>query len=131
MADSGQASHAGHDAHHANPVVDHSHHAHVSSFALFLKTYAALCFLTVVTVAVSRVDFGSANMLIAVLIASLKAGLVMTIFMHLKWDTAMNNIAFIGSFIFLSLLFLFTLADVSTRGMAEPGQMSLINGPKH
>lgn len=120
------ASHDSHDSHgaHGGTVVDHSHHTHVSGFSTFLRVYGALCFLTIITVAASRVDFGPANMLIAVAIATVKASLVMTFFMHLKWDTAMNNIAFIGSFIFLSLLFLFTMADVATRGMAEPLQMS-------
>ena len=36
----------------------------------------------------------------------------MTFFMHLKYDTAINNIAIISSFLFLSLLFIFTLADL-------------------
>jgi cytochrome c oxidase subunit 4 len=129
MANPSHDSHA-HDAGqhggHHDVVVDHSHHVHASSFQLFLRVYVTLCFLTIITVAASRVDFGPMNMAIAVLIASIKAGLVVTFFMHLKWDTAMNNIAFLGSLIFLSLLFLFTLVDFTTRGMAEPGQMSPI-----
>ncbi|MBI5852300.1 MAG: cytochrome C oxidase subunit IV family protein [Planctomycetes bacterium] len=115
-----------HDSHHHDVVVDHSHHGHVSTFQIFLRVYVTLCVLTIVTVAASQVDFGGANMLIAVLIASIKASLVVTFFMHLKWDTAMNNIAFLGSLLFLSLLFLFTLADFATRGMADPTQMSPI-----
>ena len=125
MANPGPASDHSHGGHH-DVVVDHSHHTHVSSFQLFLRVYVALCFLTVVTVGASRVDFGSMNLMIAVLIATVKAGPVVTFFMHLKWDTAMNNIAFLGSLLFLSLLFLFTMADVTTRGMAEPGQMAPI-----
>ncbi|MBL9079305.1 MAG: cytochrome C oxidase subunit IV family protein [Planctomycetes bacterium] len=100
---------------------DHSHgalqmgHHHVSSSAMFFNVLVALLILTVITVGASRIDFGSANMLIAMAIASIKASLVIAIFMHVKWDTAINRIVFLSSFLFLSLLFIFTLADHATR----------------
>lgn len=105
-----------HDSHGGHGELQMGHH-HVSSAAMFFNVLVALLILTVITVAVSRVDFGSANMLIAMAIASVKAALVMGFFMHLKWDTAINKIIFFGSFLFLSLLFIFTLADQATRRM--------------
>ena len=117
-------SHAAHDAHGSHG--DAGHH-HVASAGLFFNVLVALLFLTVITVAASRFDFGSANLLIAMLFASVKAALVMSIFMHLKWDTAVNRIMFLSSFLFLSLLFLFTLADLSTRGMDE--QLQRVSAP--
>ena len=80
-------------------------HTHVSSPAMFMTVLLALLFLTFITVFVSLFDFGSANMLIAMAIASFKASLVIAFFMHLKWDTAINKIVFLSSFLFLSLLF--------------------------
>ena len=103
----------GHDAHGYGPH-------HVTSSKTFLNVLLALLFLTVITVAASRVDFGAANLLIAMLIASVKASLVIAIFMHVKWDTAINKIVFLSSFLFLSLLLIFTLADQATRGSADP-----------
>ena len=88
---------------------------HVTPVSTFLNVLIALLMLTVITVAASRVDFGSANLLIAMLIACIKASLVIAIFMHVKWDTAINKIVFLSSFLFLSLLFLFTLSDQATR----------------
>lgn len=82
---------------------------------MFFNVLVALLILTVITVGASRIDFGSANMLIAMAIASIKASLVIAIFMHVKWDTAINRIVFLSSFLFLSLLFIFTLADHATR----------------
>ena len=79
------------------------------------------------TITASRVDFGSANLLIAMLIASVKAALVIAIFMHVKWDTAINRIVFLGSFLFLALLLIFTLADQATRGRAN--QRNTIRAP--
>ncbi len=98
----------------------HHHQHHVASVATFTITLMALLVLTMLTVAVSRFDFGGFNMVIAMMIAAMKAALVMTFFMHLKWDTAINNIVFLSSFIFLSLLFIFTLADFATRGGTNP-----------
>lgn len=103
----------GHDAHGYGPH-------HVTSSKTFLNVLLALLFLTIITVAASRVDFGAANLLIAMLIASVKAALVIAIFMHVKWDTAINKIVFLSSFLFLSLLLIFTLADEATRGSADP-----------
>lgn len=90
-------------------------HHHVSSPAMFMSVLLALLFLTFITVAVAQFDFGSANMLIAMAIASLKASLVIAFFMHLKYDTAINKLVFLSSFLFLSLLFIFTLGDLFTR----------------
>ena len=90
-------------------------HPHVTPAKVFLNVLLVLLFLTFITVGASRIDFGSANMLIAMAIASVKASLVIAIFMHLKWDTAINKIVFLSSFLFLSLLFVFTLADFATR----------------
>lgn len=92
-------------------------HHHVSSSAMFRNILIILLILTVITVGASRVDFGAANMLIAMAISCIKASLVILFFMHVKWDTAINRIMFLSSFLFLSLLFIFTLADHATRKM--------------
>jgi len=104
-------AHGGHGGHGALQM---GHH-HVSTTAMFSRVLIVLLILTAITVGTSRIDFGSANMLIAMFIACIKASLVMAFFMHLKWDTAINKITFLSSFLFLSLLFIFTLADQATR----------------
>jgi|SoiMethySBSTD1v2_1073268.scaffolds.fasta_scaffold493220_2 cytochrome c oxidase subunit 4 len=102
-----------HDAH-ATPGV---HKAHICSIALFTQVFVSLMVLTVITVYTAKfVNLGHFNIVLALLIASVKATLVISFFMHLKYDTAMNQIAILSSFLFLALLFLFTLGDLSTRG---------------
>lgn len=96
------------------------HVAHVSSVKTLVAVLGSLLFLTVITVAVGQFDFGSANLLVAMLIALVKMSLVMTWFMHLRHDTAVNTLFILGSFVFLSLLFLFTLSDRTTRGDTDP-----------
>jgi len=95
------------------------HVAHVSSAGTLFRVLFALLILTALTVAVSRVDFGHGNLFVAMIIAVVKMSLVMTWFMHLKGDTAVNILFILGSFVFLSLLFLFTLADAGTRGYTD------------
>lgn len=113
-----------HDAHAGHASDSHGHgdhgglqmgHHHISSSAMFLNVLITLLILTGITVGTSRIDFGPANMLIAMFIASIKASLVIAFFMHVKWDTAINKIVFLSSFLFLSLLFIFTLSDHATR----------------
>lgn len=108
-----------HDAHAGHGELQMGHH-HVSSSAMFVNVLIALLILTGITVGASQIDFGAANMLIAMFIACIKASLVMAFFMHLKWDTAINKIVFLGSFLFLALLFIFTIADHATRRLDNP-----------
>lgn len=112
------SAHAHNDGH-GHGELQMGHH-HVSSSAMFMNVLLVLLVLTVITVGASRIDFGPANMLIAMLIASVKASLVILFFMHVKWDTAINKIVFLSSFLFLSLLFIFTLADQATRRIDHP-----------
>ena len=114
------AAHAPANASHGHVEHGHAEHKHhVCSIALFTKVFVTLIILTAITVWSSRMDFGSLNMPIAMFIASIKAALVMTFFMHLKYDTAMNQITIVSSFLFLALLFVFTLGDLTTRSKTD------------
>jgi len=66
---------------------DHSDElGHASPFSLYRNSFGALLFLTVVTVGVAQFDFGSMNVVVALLIASIKAMIVALFFMHLKFE---------------------------------------------
>ncbi len=67
--------------------------SHVASVKTLLGTFGALIALTILTVAVRVVDFGSANLVIAMLIAVTKASLVCLFFMHLRYDRPFNGLA--------------------------------------
>src|SRR5690606_460271 len=86
----------------------HEHHglAHVTPISLLFGIFGALVVLTVVTVAVTKVDLGAqGNLVVAMVIATIKAGLVVTYFMHLRWDRTFHVLLFLGSLLFV-LLFL-------------------------
>jgi cytochrome c oxidase subunit 4 len=103
---------------HAGPGSGPDHHgdeiAHVTPVRLLLAVWGALMVLTVITVAVTSVDLGSrVNLLVAMAIATVKAGLVVTYFMHLRWDRPFHTLVFLGSLLFVSLFISMTLFDKS------------------
>ena len=81
----------------------------------YVAVFLALMVLTVITVAVAFVDLGPANILVAVLIALLKAFLVITIFMHVKYSSPLVKVYAVTGFIFLIIMFSFTFADFLSR----------------
>ncbi|MCA9629328.1 MAG: cytochrome C oxidase subunit IV family protein, partial [Myxococcales bacterium] len=73
---------------------------------------AALMVLTVLTVSVTHFDMGyTVNLVVAMVIATIKASLVMLFFMHLWWDKRFNVLIFLGSFLFLALFVGLTVND--------------------
>ena len=88
---------------------------HIVPFAIYAKVLAVLLVLTVLTVAVAQMDFGALNVLIAMGIATIKAGLVLFFFMHLKYDNKLFPVIFLTGVFFLVILFLFCELDILTR----------------
>lgn len=88
--------------------------SHVTPVRMLLGVWAILMVLTVVTVAATRVDLGSgANLVVAMVIATIKAGFVVTYFMHLRWDRPFHTLIFLGSLLFVALFVSLTLLDKS------------------
>ncbi len=90
-----------------------AHHGpHISSRLLLIGIAGSLLFLTVMTVAVTAVDLGSqGNFIVAMVIATVKAALVMLFFMHLAWDKKFNVLVFTSSFLFVMLFLAMALLD--------------------
>lgn len=88
--------------------------AHVTPVRLLIGVWGTLMILTIITVAVTTIDFGPrVNLVVAMAIATVKAGLVVTYFMHLRWDRPFNTLVFLGSLLFVSLFISMTLFDKS------------------
>src|SRR3954470_18548703 len=95
------------------------HVPHILPLKTYYKVFSVLIFLTVLTVAASRVDFGIMNTVIAFAIASVKAGLVMAIFMHLKYDNMLNRVIIGSAVFFLIVLYFFCFIDEASRVVIE------------
>ena len=92
---------------------DAGHHGvgHVVPMKILFGVFAALTVLTVITYVASLFDFGEFNLIVALIIAVIKASLVVLFFMHLVWDRPFNAIVFIGCLIFVGLFIGLALLD--------------------
>lgn len=95
--------HAGHDAH------GDGHHA--LPLWMLLGTWAALMGLTILTVFSAQFDLGAFDLPIAMGIATVKAMLVLLIFMHLGFDKGFHSLLIFGSVLFVFLFISFALID--------------------
>ena len=86
-----------------------------NTYKQYFNIWLLLMFLTVVTVGAAQFDFGSLNIPIAMLIASIKAGVVALHFMHLKYEDGMTWIFATYPIFLLFLLIAFSATDIFTR----------------
>ena len=94
---------------------EHSATQHVS-LATYLIVFAALMVLLVVTALVAfYVHAGDLNLIIALVIATIKAALVVLFFMHVKYASRLTKIFVVAAFLWLAILFAFTFADYVSR----------------
>src|ERR1700754_198835 len=113
---------------HQASVATHAHkddgavHAHIASSTFYIGVFLALIALTVLTVAQSYVDLGSLNLLVVILIATTKASLVVSFFMHLRYDNKFNALIFISCLFFIGVFFAYTMNDTERRGELDADQ---------
>jgi cytochrome c oxidase subunit IV len=88
------------------------HHGHVVPLGLLATVFGILMVLTFATVAATWFDFGyNVNLIIALVIAIIKGALVGLYFMHLRWDTPFNSLAFCGSLLFVAMFIFVGILD--------------------
>lgn len=105
------------------------HSAHTGHYHPPAKLYAAvlgaLLVLTVITVAAAGFNFGSMNVVIALLIATIKASLVALFFMHLWYDKPINALIFLCGILFLAVFLGFCLIDTNSRPTVIPANLKV------
>ena len=82
---------------------------------IYFVVFGALLALTAVTVLASYVDMGLMNVVVALLIASVKASLVALFFMHLKGESRLVWGFALVPILFLLLIIIGTLVDTQLR----------------
>ena len=93
---------------------EHQQH-HIIPLNVYIKVLSLLLLLTAITVAAAQINFGPWNTVIAMAIASIKAGFVLAFFMHLKYDNKMYLVCFGTGVFFLMVLYFFSWLDILTR----------------
>jgi cytochrome c oxidase subunit 4 len=89
---------------------------HVVPRSVYFAVFGALMVLTATTTAVSFVDLGPWNTVVALAIAFFKATLVVLFFMHVKYSPRLTQVTVGGGLLWLAILILITLSDFMTRG---------------
>ena len=93
---------------------------HILPLRIYLGVAGALLVLTAITIFAAQADFGSWNLVVALLIAAAKAILVALFFMHLKYDNRIYSVIFVGAILFLGIFITFTMFDTLNRGGINP-----------
>jgi len=89
--------------------------AHGTGYGIYVAVWAGLLVLTGATVSVSYIDLGLLNVVVALLIASVKASLVALFFMHLKFENRLVWAFALVPIFFLALIVGGTLSDTLFR----------------
>jgi cytochrome c oxidase subunit IV len=86
--------------------------AHTMPVWMLVAVLGALMGLTILTVSVTSFDLGSqGNLIVAMVIATIKAALVVTFFMHLLWDKKFHLILFLTAVLFVVLFLSMSITD--------------------
>lgn len=94
---------------------EHAHH--VMSIRGYLAVFGSLLVLTVVTVGVSLLGLPPVpSLIVALLVATVKASIVAIWFMHLISEKFFYSFILLSTVFFMGLFFVFTLVDLSSRG---------------
>jgi cytochrome c oxidase subunit 4 len=96
-------------------VSEHEHTEHIVSPGTYLIIITTLLALTGITVFAAFVDLGRFNIAVALLIATIKATLVVLIFMHAKYAPERTKLVIIAGIFWLALLLFMTLSDYASR----------------
>ncbi|MFH5885125.1 cytochrome C oxidase subunit IV family protein [Halalkalibaculum sp. DA3122] len=95
---------------------------HISSDKILLSVAGALFILTIVTVGVHYLALPHPwSIIVAMIVAVMKASLVALFFMNLYWDAKFNSMLFIASILFLGLLVGLSMLDTLFRTNPIPG----------
>jgi cytochrome c oxidase subunit IV len=88
---------------------------HVLSYRKLVAVWLTLLALTVATVLITRADLGAAKVWAALAIASLKSGLVIAFFMHMKYEARLFRIILFVALVTLAIFIGLTFFDVLYR----------------
>ncbi len=92
-----------------NTHIDHKSHG----YGVYVLIWFALMALTGITVAVAGINFGALTIATALVIASVKTYLVLTVFMHLRSETMVFKIFILVALFFLIISFILLFTDYS------------------
>jgi len=92
-----------------------SHENHITSYFTLGRVLVTLLLLTFITIAVTGIHLGALTVTVALLIACVKGFIVLTYFMHLKFEQPFFRYMVLGVFILFALIVALTFFDYAFR----------------
>ncbi len=95
---------------------------HIVSPKIYIAIFAALMLGTGITVWAAFQNFHQFNIVIALVIATIKATLVVLYFMHARYSSKRTQLVIVCSVFWLAIMLALTLTDYTTRSHeTQPG----------
>ncbi len=88
---------------------------HIVSPKIYITVGTALLILTGATAAISFIDLGVFNAVVALFIACCKASIVVLFFMHVKYSSKLTKLTLFSGLFTFSVLIALTMSDYMTR----------------
>ncbi|MFI5202107.1 MAG: cytochrome C oxidase subunit IV family protein [Candidatus Kapaibacterium sp.] len=88
---------------------------HIVAKSIYYKVFSALIVGTALTIVFAFINLDNFNIVAALVIAGIKAGLVITFFMHVKYSSRLTKMWVAVGFIWLFFLLAITMTDYLTR----------------
>ena len=88
----------------------------VVSVKTYSAVFIALIALTITTVAISKLELGEYNFVVAMTIAVIKGTLVVAFFMDVRRASSMTKLFVAAGFFWMAILLVFVLSDYFSRG---------------
>ncbi|SRR5579875_498891 len=107
-------------------------HSHIPRVRTLVLVWLALICATGMTTGVSYVELGWMNIVVALLIAVVKASLVAWIFMGVRYTTSLTKLFVVAGLLWLGIMILLTFSDYHTRSwmyQPQPWSHGPGNGP--
>lgn len=82
---------------------------------IYLRAYAGLLGLTLITTLLAFLNMGQFNLIIALVIAVIQASLIAGVFMHALYETALVRVILAGGVLWFLILITLTMTDYLTR----------------
>jgi cytochrome c oxidase subunit IV len=89
--------------------------SHIVSIRTYLLIFISLMILLGITIGAAYSDLGELNLAVAMLIAVVKAALIILFFMHVRYGRKLTWVFAGAGFFWLAIMLLFAMSDYATR----------------
>ena len=90
-------------------------HAHEAGYGVYIMVWLGLVALTSITVTIAGIHLGSVTLIAALMIASIKTILVVSYFMHVRFDNVTIKVFIYVCILVFIIIMVLTFSDLSYR----------------